>query len=87
VAKQLDMKALAERGAAVRISELQAEIDAIVATFPGLRSNSRGNGAVQRADDAPRRRRRTMTAAQRKAVSARMKSYLAQRRKAKSAAK
>lgn len=99
MANQLDIKQLAARGAAVRLAELQAEIDAIRAAFPALRGSAgagsrkgrrgRGNGAA--AADAestarPRRRRRTMSAAEKRAVSLRMKKYWAARRKAKGAA-
>lgn len=89
MAKQLDMKALAELGAAARITELKAEIDAIRQVFPALRNGrARPNGRATstKAARAPRRRRRRgMSEEQRKAVSARMKKYWATRRKAKGA--
>ena len=69
-----DMKALARRGAEVRLAELSEEIKAIYAAFPDLR-----RGAPPAAS---RRRRKPMSAAQKKAVSARMKKYWAERRKA-----
>jgi hypothetical protein len=91
VAKQLDMNALAARGATVRLAELEAEIAALRAAFPGLGGSSGrrgGNGAATRgAQKSGRsaRRRPAMTAAQKRAVSVRMKKYWAERRKAKSA--
>ena len=69
-----DMKSLARRGAEVRLAELNEEIKAIYAAFPDLR-----RGAPPAAS---RRRRKTMSASQKKAVSARMKKYWAERRKA-----
>jgi hypothetical protein len=84
MAKKIDMKALALRGAADRIAELRGEIASIVAAFPSLRAGgaSRANGP---AAPSGRRRRREMSAAQRKAVSTRMRAYWAQRRKQKAA--
>jgi hypothetical protein len=87
LAKSFDLKSYAHRGADVRLSELREEMNAIYAAFPDLRrggppqtrDTAAANGSVGR----PARRRRRMTAAQRKAVSARMKKYWAARRKAK----
>lgn len=79
---KFDLKELARRGAEARVAELETELAAIRRAFPGLRA---GRGARAEASDTggPRRRgRRRMTAAQRKAVSARMKKYWAGRRKA-----
>ena len=74
-----DMRSLARRGAEVRLVELTEEIKAIYAVFPDLR---RG------APPAPsRRRRKPMSAAQKKAVSARMRKYWAERRKAQAKVK
>lgn len=85
----------ARRGAEARITELQQEMDAIHAAFPELRgdrkSGQTGRGArggtegvSVSAQAAPTRRRGRprMTAAQRKAVSQRMRKYWAARRKA-----
>jgi hypothetical protein len=69
------LKALAARGAALRYAELTAERDALVATFPDLTRGPLGHKA------------RTMTPAQRKAVSLRMTRYWAAKRKAAKAAK
>ena len=81
MATLFDLKSYARRGAEVRLAELREEMHAIHAAFPDLRDgrSETGNGAI----DRPRRRRRGMSAAQRKAVSARMKKYWAERRKSK----
>ena len=81
----LDVRELARRGAIARLAELQAEQAAILKAFPDLRGA--GRAAVAYTDDATtalpggrRRRRRGMSAAQKKAVSVRMKAYWAKRR-------
>jgi hypothetical protein len=80
-----ELKRLALIGAQGRIESLRAEIDAIVELFPELRGSAGGRGrAVKKA--AGGRRNWNMSAAQRKAVSARMKKYWAARRKEKAAA-
>jgi hypothetical protein len=103
----LDLKELARRGAAARLTELQQEMDAIRAAFPGLvqgragrpspaRTRSLGQALAQREDGtahdvalpsagtgatkARARKRRAMTAAERKAVGERMRKYWAARR-------
>lgn len=78
----LDLKSYARRGAEVRLAELNAEIHAIYAAFPELRRGSQASRGKS-ARPQRRRRRRGMSAAQRSAVSARMKKYWAARRKAK----
>jgi hypothetical protein len=84
MARSIDMKALALRGAAVRLSELRTEVASLLAAFPSLRG---GEASAERSDgEAPirrRRRRSRMSAGQRKAVSIRMKAYWAKRRKQK----
>jgi hypothetical protein len=81
----IDLKALARVGAAARLRELMAEVDEIRRAFPELgqvrQRRDRAEGG--RARPAARRGRRKMSAAERKAVSARMKRYWAARRKAK----
>jgi hypothetical protein len=72
-------KELERLGAQARLAELQSEIAAIRRAFPGL-----GRGRQPAAKAAPRRRRSRMSAANRRAVSIRMKKYWAERRKAKS---
>ena len=70
----VDLKDLARRGAIARLAELQAETAAILKAFPDLTGANRA--AVAYTDDgvmmaaSPRRRRRGMTAAQRKTVAA-----------------
>ncbi len=83
-----ELKRLALIGAQGRIEALQAEIASIVDLFPELkgaggRAGARGRGAKKAARG---RRNWNMSAAQRKAVSARMKKYWAARRKEKAAA-
>ncbi len=78
----------ARRGAQARIDELHAELNHIYKQFPDLRHA--GKQAMKAVAETlgvrmRRRKRRPMTAAQKKAVSARMKKYWAARRKAKSA--
>ena len=83
------LRAYARIGAIRRLEELRQEEAAIRAVFPDLfgRGRRRGVGAAaatETANDTPqRRRRRGMSAAQRKAVSERMRKYWAARRKAK----
>jgi hypothetical protein len=76
-------------GAAARVQELRREEAAIRAVFPdvfgpgGPERTSRGNGAV--GGTARRRGRPKMSAAEKRAVSIRMRKYWAERRKAKAA--
>jgi hypothetical protein len=83
---------LARRGAEHRYAELKAEMSSLVKTFPDLvgkagrqvsGSVSKGSAAVEAEVPVVRRRARKMSAAARRAVSARMKKYWAARRKAK----
>jgi hypothetical protein len=71
-------KELAALGARIKIQELQAQIADLKRRFPGAAG---GNAKVT----APARKRGTMSAKNRAAVSARMKKYWAARRKAKGA--
>jgi len=70
---------LAHLGAAARLQALQIEMNSIYRQFPDLRSKTAGKPST------PRRRYRKMSAADRRAVSQRMKKYWASRRKAKGA--
>lgn len=92
---QFDLKSYARRGAQVRLRELADEAKQLLKVFPDLSASFDEDelplnfilrrGARKQANATGvrrRRRRRKMTAAQRKAVSARMKKYWAQRRKA-----
>ncbi len=77
---------LARLGAEARLRALDEERRQILRNFPGLRGVGGSSQQASTADDAPApraRRRRQMSAAERKAVSARMKKYWAERRKAK----
>jgi len=84
---QGDLRKYAVLGAEARLLQLAEEAAAIYRAFPELRdrevtqpSKATSNGRQTR------RRRRTMTAAERKAVSARMRKYWAGRRAAKTVA-
>jgi hypothetical protein len=88
----VDLREWAVKGAEQRLLEIAEEARAIFQTFPELRKQGRGfdlgtpgrKSAKASADDsAPTRRRSRMSAAARKAVSARMKKYWAERRKQK----
>ncbi len=84
---QEQLRRLARLGAVARLEQLRQEEAAIRAEFPELFGGRRGNGKAPRAAAEGRRRRRrrpAMTAAQRKAVSERMRKYWADRRKASS---
>ena len=84
---------LAKRGAEARFRELVAELRLLTASFPHLRDSIdrdelpvnfllRQGRDKARAAAAPNSRRRRMSAAQRKAVSDRMRKYWAARRRA-----
>jgi len=75
----LDMKEYARRGAQARVQELTQELAAIYRAFPGLR---RGGASAAPSSAGPVRRRKPMSAAQKREVSRRMKKYWADRRKA-----
>jgi hypothetical protein len=79
----IDMKALARTGAAQRVAELRAELAQIERAFPGLGSGRGSAVAIGIAPVRPRRTRKPMTAAQKRAVGIRMKKYWAARRKEK----
>ena len=81
---KFNLRQYAVHGARARASELEAELKEIYKVFPELRG-TKGRAAASEAGGRRRRRRRSnMTAAQRKAVSDRMKKYWTGRRKAKS---
>lgn len=83
-----ELRSLALVGARARLSALQGEVASLLATFPELRS---GRLARVRSGDgapAPRKgkkpgRKRPMSAAEKKAVSERMRKYWAERRAGK----
>ena len=74
-----ELRRLAQLGAQARLAQLDQERAHLLREFPAL---GRGQATAEVATgDAPKRRRRSrMSAAARKAVSARMKAYWAQRR-------
>ncbi len=92
-----DLRGWAVKGAEQRLLEIAEEARAIFQAFPELRQQGRGfnlqstgtprtKPATRRASaSGGRRPRRPMTAAERKAVGARMKKYWAERRKAAAA--
>ena len=82
---QEQLRRLARLGAVARLEQLREEESAIRAEFPELFGGSRANARDAVKDSAPKaRRRRAMSAAQRKEVSERMQKYWAERRKASS---
>ena len=87
-----DLHKLARVGAASRLAELEREIAALRKAFPGLKAEPASGPAAPAAPATPTRltshagrrgRRKPMSAAERKAVSERMKRYWADRRKIK----
>ena len=80
------LRELARTGAEVTIKRLRAEIIAIERAFPELRL-PQGRRALRRSFREATARTRRMSAAARKAVSARMKRYWAERRKAQAKVK
>jgi hypothetical protein len=77
---------LARAGAEVTVKRLRAEIIAIERAFPELQLPA-GRRALRRSIKRVQTRTRTMSTAARKAVSARMKRYWAERRKAQAKVK
>jgi hypothetical protein len=69
-------------GADVTLKQLRAEIIALERTFPELALPQRRR-ALRKSIDEATTRTRSMSAAARKAISARMRKYWAERRKAK----
>lgn len=80
------LRDLARSGAETMLKQLRAEIIAIERTFPELAIPQKRK-AVREALQKVRRRVRTMSAVERKAVSERMRKYWAERRKAKAKVK
>jgi Holliday junction resolvasome RuvABC endonuclease subunit len=76
------IRQLAVGGAEALLKQLRAEVVAIERTFPELSLPARRR-ALQQSVKTAQTRTRQMSAAARKAVSARMKKYWAERRKAK----
>jgi hypothetical protein len=80
------LRELARAGAEHALKQLRAEIVAIERTFPEL-GLPKARRALRRSLKQATRRTRQMSAAARKAVSARMKRYWAERRKAQAKTK
>ena len=76
------IRELARTGAEEALKRLRAEVIAIERTFPEL-ALARKRRAVRRSLAEATDRTRRMSAAARKAISARMKRYWAERRKAR----
>lgn len=83
----LDIRTYALAGAQARLTEINAEAEAIRQAFPELRNGASSRSRVAPTSEgdpspspSPRRSRPTMSAAQRKAVGERMKKYWAARR-------
>jgi hypothetical protein len=84
---QIDQHALARHGAEIRLQQIQTEIVAINRLVPDLqidRMLAQGVSLLRhRRKQAQSPRKHTMSAAQRKAVSVRMRRYWQSRREAK----
>jgi hypothetical protein len=76
----IDMKALARMGAAIRLEELAVEMNGIRTAFPDLNDETPRGARGAMSHQPQRGGRGRMSAAERKAVSARMKRYWATRR-------
>jgi hypothetical protein len=86
-----DLRRYAMLGAEARLAELDKETASIYQAFPELRKQRRARSVPAAAGEVAartgrRRRRRTMSPAQREEVRQRMKRYWAQRRGASAAA-
>ena len=75
-----DLKAYARRGAEARVAELTAELNEIYKAFPDLRRGKARSATATTGAGGRRRRRKPMSAAQKAAVSKRMKAYWAARK-------
>ncbi len=82
---QRELHRLARVGAQARLEELAHERALILKAFPGLEAGLPLSFPADAGQRPARARRRRMSAAQRKAVSLRMRKYWAARRKAKAA--
>ena len=79
-----NLRNLATVGAQAHLDELRAERDALLKMFPELRGAQRGRRPAVKvaAPPKPTRKRKPMSAAQKKAVGLRMRAYWAKRRAA-----
>jgi hypothetical protein len=81
--ERAELLRLAKAGAAARLTEIDQERQALLRQFPdlrGTRTETSGSSGQSAATGGRRRKRSTMSAAQRKAVSERMRKYWAARR-------
>jgi len=76
------LRRLARLGAVARLEQLREEEAAIRSEFPELFGGRRGKAEKTPQERSAPKRRSSMTAAQRREVSERMKKYWAERRKA-----
>ena len=83
----IDLNLYARMGAQARVNQIETELEEIRRAFPSIGGARRGRPAASVSavveEARPRRTRRPMNAAQKKAVGIRMKAYWAARRKAK----
>ena len=80
---QEQLRRLARLGAIARLDELKQEEAAIRKEFPELFGRGRKSASGKTSAGGAGGRKRAMSAANRKAVSERMRKYWAERRKAK----
>jgi hypothetical protein len=78
----IDLNTLARYGAQTRIAQLQREIEELRRAFPDLDGKKNGHRLTVQAEAARIRKRKPMTAAQKKAVGERMRHYWRTRRMA-----
>lgn len=78
-----NIKELATVGAQARLTEIRDEQAALLVMFPELRGGWARKAAATAAPAAKTRKRKPMSAAQKKAVGERMRKYWAARRAAK----
>lgn len=77
-----EMRSWARLGAQQRLQQLERERQMILRAFPELGRSARGRQSADgRTSGGRRRKRRRMSAAERKAISQRMKKLWAERRK------
>jgi len=69
----IDMKSLAREGAKARLWQLQTETNELLRAFPDLRDGQHSQTTSQ---DGSRRRRREMTAAERRALNAHQRTSI-----------
>jgi len=86
VAKKIadsELRGFALVGARARLGALQAEVASLLTTFPELRGGKGATGGARLPRGKKPGRKRPMSAAEKKAVSERMRKYWAERRAGK----